>query len=108
MMIGQLGWEKIELTGLSNIWQLCLSAHVSSFECSKSTFCPWLQYCIISKLCYHCMCYVAVQGSKNCKKELSYGDSQNVDIVPVMAQRDWKATQWLGILTAGLLWIDFR
>lgn len=48
------------------------------------------------------------QESKNCKKELNYADSQNVDIVPVMAQKDWKATQWLGIITAGLLWMDFR
>ena len=22
-MIGQLGWEKIDLTGFSNIWRLC-------------------------------------------------------------------------------------
>ena len=23
MMIGQLGWKNIDLTGFSNIWQLC-------------------------------------------------------------------------------------
>jgi len=48
------------------------------------------------------------QESKNCKKELNYADSKNVDIVPVMTQKDWKASAWLGIITAGLLWIDFR
>ncbi|XP_065054664.1 uncharacterized protein LOC135683358 isoform X2 [Rhopilema esculentum] len=48
------------------------------------------------------------QDSKNCKKELNYADSQNVDIVPIMAQKDWKATAWLGIITAGMLWMDFR
>eukprot|EP00794_Sanderia_malayensis_P014117 gene14117-15593_t len=46
--------------------------------------------------------------SKNCKKELSYADSQDVSIVPVMTQKDWKQTGWLGIVTAGLLWMDFR
>ncbi len=25
-----------------------------------------------------------------------------------MTQKDWKASAWLGIITAGLLWIDFR
>lgn len=46
--------------------------------------------------------------SKNCKKELNYADGVNVPIVPVMLERNWKATQWLGLITAGLLWIDFR
>ena len=52
--------------------------------------------------------YFHAKDSKNCKKELNYADAQNIDIVPVMAQKDWKATQWLGIITAGLLWMDFR
>ena len=46
--------------------------------------------------------------SKNCKKELNYTDSMDKDIVPCMAQNSFKATGWLGILTAGMLWIDFR
>ncbi|CAD5124205.1 unnamed protein product [Dimorphilus gyrociliatus] len=46
--------------------------------------------------------------SKNCKKELNYTDSQDIEIVPVMAEKSFKATGWLGIITAGLLWIDFR
>ena len=49
-----------------------------------------------------------LQESKNCKKELNYADGQNVDIVPIMTQKDWKASAWLGIITAGLLWMDFR
>ena len=33
MMIGQLGWEKIDLTVVSNIWQLCLLArHFSQWK----------------------------------------------------------------------------
>lgn len=48
------------------------------------------------------------QESKNCKKELSYADDNEIPIVPVMLQRNWKATSWLGLVTAGLLWIDFR
>ena len=49
-----------------------------------------------------------MQESKNCKKELNYADSQDVAIVPVMCDQGFKATGWLGIITAGLLWIDFR
>ncbi|CAH1775336.1 unnamed protein product [Owenia fusiformis] len=48
------------------------------------------------------------QESKNCKKELNYTDSLDKTIIPCMTQRGFKATQWLGIITAGLLWIDFR
>jgi hypothetical protein len=33
---------------------------------------------------------------------------QDVPVVPVMTLRGWKAKEWLGLLTAGLLWIDFR
>lgn len=46
--------------------------------------------------------------SKNCKKELNYADSQSKSIVPVMCEKGFKAQGWLGLITAGLLWIDFR
>ncbi|XP_075251402.1 uncharacterized protein LOC142343901 isoform X2 [Convolutriloba macropyga] len=46
--------------------------------------------------------------SKNCKKELNYADTQDKEIVPIMAQADFKPEGWLGLITAGLLWIDFR
>ena len=48
------------------------------------------------------------QNSRNCEKELTYADSCKKDIVPCMAQSDFKASGWLGFLTAGMLWIDFR
>lgn len=48
------------------------------------------------------------QESRNCKKELNYADALQKDIVPVMAQTDYRATSWLGLVTAGLLWMDFR
>jgi len=47
-------------------------------------------------------------GSRNCKKELNYADAQAKAIVPLMCEKGFKATGWLGIITAGLLWIDFR
>ncbi|KXJ27782.1 uncharacterized protein LOC110233617 [Exaiptasia diaphana] len=46
--------------------------------------------------------------SKNCKKELNYADAQDVPIVPVMVENGFKAKGWLGVVTAGLLWINFR
>ena len=50
----------------------------------------------------------AYQKSANCKKELQYAESCGVLIVPVMMQNEWKASGWLGITTAGMLWQDFR
>jgi len=50
----------------------------------------------------------AYEGSANCKKELSYADDNKVKIVPVMAENDYKQQSWLGLITAGMLWVDFR
>eukprot|EP00808_Paulinella_micropora_P009245 g12756.t1 len=47
------------------------------------------------------------QDSHNCKKELNYADDLRVPIVPVMAEKNWKQSGWLGALLAGLLWVDF-
>ncbi|XP_078361112.1 uncharacterized protein LOC144645411 [Oculina patagonica] len=47
-------------------------------------------------------------SSRNCKKELNYADSQEKAIVPLMCEKGFKAQGWLGIITAGMLWIDFR
>ncbi|XP_023273245.1 uncharacterized protein LOC111663311 [Seriola lalandi dorsalis] len=50
----------------------------------------------------------AYQASRSCKKELNYADSREVMIVPVMLANNWEASEWLGLITAGLLWVDFR
>lgn len=50
----------------------------------------------------------AYQASRSCKKELSYADAREVAIVPVMVADGWEASEWLGLITAGLLWVDFR
>ncbi|XP_060912269.1 uncharacterized protein LOC132988710 [Labrus mixtus] len=50
----------------------------------------------------------AYQASRSCKKELNYADSREVIIVPVMLASNWEASEWLGLITAGLLWVDFR
>jgi len=50
----------------------------------------------------------AYQASRNCKKELSYADTREVIMVPVMLTHNWEASEWLGLITAGLLWVDFR
>ncbi|XP_039654392.1 uncharacterized protein LOC120557822 [Perca fluviatilis] len=50
----------------------------------------------------------AYQASRSCKKELNYADSREVPVVPVMLANDWEASEWLGLITAGLLWVDFR
>ncbi|XP_028299338.1 uncharacterized protein LOC114461451 isoform X2 [Gouania willdenowi] len=48
------------------------------------------------------------QASRNCKKELNYADTREVTIIPVMLADNWEASEWLGLITAGLLWVDFR
>ncbi|XP_069545869.1 uncharacterized protein [Brachyistius frenatus] len=50
----------------------------------------------------------AYQASRNCKKELNYADTREVVILPVMLTDNWEASEWLGLITAGLLWVDFR
>ena len=38
MMIGQLGWEKIDQTGFSNIWRLCLGKESTESVQSLTVF----------------------------------------------------------------------
>ena len=60
--------------------------------------------------CKAIVCFMTqkYQESKNCKRELTYADQQDKEIIPCMAQDDYKAQGWLGIVTAGLLWMNFR
>ena len=46
------------------------------------------------------------QKSENCKLELKFSRQLGVPIVPVRLEidPDWRATDWLGIVTAGMLW----
>ena len=45
------------------------------------------------------------QASVNCKLELKYAQQCGVEIVPVVMEGSgWRASGWLGILTAGALW----
>lgn len=54
------------------------------------------------------------QASKNCSLELNYANDCQKTIVPCMAQARtddgncFRAKGWLGIITAGKLWIDFK
>lgn len=45
------------------------------------------------------------QESANCKLEAKFAHQSGVPIVPVLAQGDgWRASEWLGLVTAGSLW----
>lgn len=50
----------------------------------------------------------AYQASQCCKKELNYAEKRQVIIMPAMLTNNWEASEWLGLITAGLLWVDFR
>jgi hypothetical protein len=48
------------------------------------------------------------QDSQNCKLELKFAASTETPVVPVMLQPNWRASDWLGILTAGALWVPLH
>jgi hypothetical protein len=48
------------------------------------------------------------QNSRNCEKELLYAERRRVSIIPCRLTRDWEPSTWLGLLIAGLVWVDFR
>jgi hypothetical protein len=54
--------------------------------------------------CVICFMTQAYQESANCKLELKFAQQSGVPIVPVMLAPDWRASDWLGIVTAGALW----
>jgi hypothetical protein len=48
------------------------------------------------------------QNSRNCEKELLYAERRRVQIIPCRLTRDWEPSTWLGLVIAGLVWVDFR
>ncbi|CAF3568158.1 unnamed protein product [Rotaria sordida] len=43
-----------------------------------------------------------------CRKELQYAGDLRKPIIPCLLTPDWLQSDWLGFLTAGLIWLDFR
>ena len=53
-----------------------------------------------------CFMNQAYQESENCRLELKFARQLGRPIVPVLLEPEpWRATGWLGIVTAGLLWV---
>ncbi|XP_063675560.1 uncharacterized protein LOC134812224 isoform X3 [Bolinopsis microptera] len=54
------------------------------------------------------------EASESCELELNYAKDRKVQIVPCMVQEQskdggqYRASGWLGVITAGKLWTDFR
>ena len=47
--------------------------------------------------------------SDNCTLEMKFAKQENVPIIPVYVQDGgWKASGWLGLLTAGQLWVQYQ
>jgi hypothetical protein len=55
-----------------------------------------------------CFMTAKYQNSRNCEKELLYAERRRVSIIPCRLTRDWEPSTWLGLVIAGLVWIDFR
>ena len=54
--------------------------------------------------CVVCFMAAAYEASENCALELQFARQSGVPIVPVLMQAGYKASGWLGIVTAGALW----
>ena len=61
--------------------------------------------------CVICFMSPQYQESANCKLELKFAQTCGVPIVPIMLPSDgggaWKPKGWLGLVTAGSLWVNF-
>ena len=57
--------------------------------------------------CVICFMSQKYQMSENCKLELKFAKQIGVPIVPVIVgNTDWRPSDWLGIITAGALWVS--
>ena len=56
------------------------------------------------------VCFMTPQYQSNhfCQKELKYAADQRKPIIPCLVTPDWQQSDWLGLITAGLIWLDFR
>jgi hypothetical protein len=48
------------------------------------------------------------QTSKSCRKELEYAEKLEIPLIPCRCRTDFKPSGWLGLISAGLIWYDFR
>ena len=58
-----------------------------------------------SACCVVCFMASAYEKSENCRLELQFAKQLGVPIVPVLMQAGYQASGWLGIVTAGSLWV---
>ena len=58
--------------------------------------------------CVVCFMTPAYQDSANCKLELKFAQQSGVPIIPVMMQANFTPSGWLGILTAGAIWVPLH
>ena len=49
----------------------------------------------------------AYKESGNCRLEANYAHQQDVDMIPLMVQEDYKAKGWLGLLLSTRMWYRF-
>lgn len=56
------------------------------------------------------ICFMTPKYQDNhfCQKELKYAADQRKPIIPCLMIPNWQQSDWLGLITAGLIWLDFR
>ena len=46
------------------------------------------------------------ERSKNCEKELSYADTKNKNIIPILIEPNYKPSGWLALIISRFKYID--
>lgn len=68
-----------------------------------------MAYGVDNAICICCFVTPRYQASEYCEKELSYADSKKIPIIPCyMAEKAWKPSSWLGLITHDLPHLNFR
>ena len=58
--------------------------------------------------CVICFMEIKYEKSENCRLELQFAKQSGVPVVPVKFAADYSASGWLGIITAGSLWVPLH
>ncbi|CAF1146702.1 unnamed protein product, partial [Rotaria sordida] len=66
-----------------------------------------LSHAIENSSCFVCFMTPDYQESDFCKQEFQYAKQRRIPIIPLKLDENWEPTNWLGLLTVGLVWLDF-
>ena len=108
--LGVKCWMDIRSGMSSDIYESMAEgvSNASVVVCFMSQKCKYrsnLNHILVTRDVSDRLLVITDQASVNCKLELKYAQQCGVEIVPVVMEGPhWRASGWLGIITAGSLW----